>query len=108
MIKIKFNGLGIGSNYQADVLIYDLNGNLVYDGQTYNGYLTICLNMCTAYKLIAKSYNETISTIIYTNTYNYAFSFQRSILRSTSITLLLTDYYYNLPIEKGRMILWQR
>ena len=25
-----------------------------------------------------------------------------------SITFLLTDYYYNLPIERGELILWQR
>lgn len=111
-IKLKFYGLGIGNNYQADIKIYDNYGNLVYDGQTYNGCLIICLEECKRYKLIANSCGDIINVCFYVyNNDIYNFFFNRSYINrnSNSITLILTDYYYkNLPIEEGELILWQR
>ena len=110
-IELKFFGLGINNNNQANVLIYDDLGNLIYDGQTYNGSLYICLNKNKAYRLIASICNEIIDTYFYVNNYKYNFYFNRSLLylNNNSITLLLTDYNYkNLPIEKGELILWQK
>lgn len=42
---------------------------------------------------------------IYTNMNNYIFSFNNTVNRT--ITLFLKDYYYNLPIERGEIVLWQ-
>ena len=109
-VKLKFYGLGINDNYQAIVSIYDMYGNLIYEGYTYNGILIICLDINHRYRLVANSLRDTIDTYFYINTYAYLFFFRRSLLElNNSITLLLTDYYYNnLPIEKGELILWQK
>ena len=112
MKKLKFIGVGIKDNCQAHVIIYDKYSNIIYDGLTYNGILNISLKNNRAYKLIATTNNDIISTIFYV-TYNkceYKFIFNRSIYNNPSniITFLLTDYNYNnLPIEKGELILWQ-
>lgn len=108
-VKLKFNGLGINNKNQANILIYDNFGNLIYNGQTYNGILNICLNENCVYHLIANSCSDKIDTYFYVNNYEYIFNFKRSLIKqNNSITLLLTDYYYNLPIEKGELILWQK
>ena len=103
-VKLIFNGLGINNYFQANILLYDSYNNLIYDGQTYNGILNICLKQNSIYKLIANSNNEQIQKYIYINNYKYVFYFERSLIKlNSSITLLLTDYYYNLPIEKGEL-----
>ena len=51
--------------------------------------------------------NKTITTNIYTNSNKYIFSVFNSIY-SRIITFSLKDYYYNIPIEKGEIILWQK
>lgn len=108
-VKLIFLGLGIKNNYQANILIYDSFGNLIYSGQTYNGMLNICLNKNGLYRLKAYINNDEIDKYLYINNNKYIFCFNRSLLYlNNSITLLLTDYYYNLPIEKGELILWQK
>lgn len=109
-VKLKFYGLGINDKYQAKVLIYDLYDNLIYEGYTYNGYLTICLDANKSYKLIATSCGDVIRTNFYVKDYEYLFFFRRSLFTPIrNVTLLLTDYYYdNLPISKGELILWQK
>ena len=106
-VEFIFKGLGINDNNQANILLYDEFNNLIYDGQTYNGILKICLNK-TLYKLIVYLCNERIEKYIYINNNKYVFYFKRSIINNNSITLILTDYYYNLPIEKGELIIWQK
>ena len=111
-IIIRFIGLGLKEQYQAHVIIYDNCHNLIFDGYTYNGYLSVILKSNQSYILQAFSLNDYISTIFYVNNNNceYKFIFNRSIYTNTNIktiTFLLTDYNYNnLPIEKGELILW--
>ena len=107
-VKLKFYGLGYNEYFQATICIYDDN-KLIYDGQTYNGLLCICLGQNKKYKIIAKSLNEALIRYIYVdNIDNYYFFFNRSLINTMPITFTLKDYYYNLPIERGELILWQR
>ena len=107
-IKIKIIGLGYGNINQADVLIYNMKGNLISDKRTYNNEVCFCLDTCNIYKVVIKNKNINISkifyaldnSIIYINLYEFY---------PRTITFLLTDYYYeNLPIMKGEIILWQK
>ena len=108
-IKIKFLGLGYKNMNQANIYIYDELKKLIYSGQTYNGELIIKLKKNKIYKICAYTNDEIINNIIYTNKNIYCFSFNRSLIRlSRTITFILTDYYYNLPIERGELILWQK
>ena len=108
-VKLKFYGLGYNNINQALVYIYDINNNLIYEKETFNSELYVCLNENTVYKIVAKSNNEILNTYFYVNNNDiYVFSFKSSIYGRT-ITFLLTDYYYsNLKIERGEIILWQK
>ena len=109
-IHLKFLGLGYNSSFQAFVRIYDLEDNLIYEGMTYNNILSINLNMCNCYKIVASFLSETLIKYICIGSMDtYIFIFDHAIFNDdNSITFLLTDYYYNLPIERGELILWQR
>ena len=108
-VRLKFYGLGINDNYQANVSIYN-DDTLIYDGQTYNGELLVYLNPNTRYLIVASSYNDTINTYFsLTGSDIYYFFFRRSYISiDRSITFILKDYFYNLPIERGELILWQK
>ena len=105
-IKIKFYGLGFNDINQAKVFIYDLFGNIIYEGITYNNEINICIKEKDIYRIIAiSSCSKIINNFYVGNNDYYCFSFYR-IIKNTPITFLLTDYYYNnLPIEKGELIL---
>lgn len=102
-VIIRFIGLGINNNYQAFVKIYDSNNNLVFDGITYNGSINVTLNMYCTYRLEARFLSEFIKTNMYITKCNYVFIFNHSIFNRRTITFLLKDYYYNLPIERGEI-----
>lgn len=104
-IKIKFYGLGYNNINQAEVFIYDMNENLLFKSFTYNNEIDICLDKYKVYKLVAKSKTNTISKIIYVGNSNYYYF---SFYNIRTITFLLRDYYYNLPIERGELLLWQK
>lgn len=92
-------------NNNAYVNIYDCN-NLVFEGVTCNNKIELCLEECKAYRLEAISNNIKLVTSFYVNCNNiYRFSFINN--DNNPITFLLTDYYYNLPIERGELLLWQ-
>ena len=40
-IKIKFIGLGLNDKYQARVKVYDYNNCLIFDNNSYNGYIVV-------------------------------------------------------------------
>lgn len=107
-IMIRFNGLGYYNICQANIILYDNLNNIVYSGQTFNGKIKIKLRNNTLYRMVASIDNEIIDTYIYIRNNNYCFSFKRNIIEYSSITFILMDYYYNLPIERGELILWQR
>ena len=109
-IEIIFLGLGIDNCYQASVLVYDENNNLIYKKRTYDGKLCLLLKNKHVYRIVASSIDEVIDTPLYIdNKCKYVLSFSRNFIDINSVTLILTDYYYNnLPIEKGELILCQR
>lgn len=107
VLELKFFGLGLKDNYQAYVNLY-YHGELVFNGMTYNGKL--CFNNLSNdwYLMEALFGNERIITPIYFKNGTYCFFFNHSYLSNKIITLTLVDYFYNLPIEEGELILWQR
>lgn len=108
-IKIlKFIGAGYNNKYQVKVKIYD-NNKKIYEGITYNGELKINLKENKIYKVKAFFKNELICKNIYiTKKCKYTFIFTHAIFNPRTITISLVDLYYNLPIEKGEITLWQR
>ena len=107
-ITLIFIGTGYKDIYQANIQIYDLNNNLIYESNTYNGCINICLKKYTYYKIIAKLDNDILNGVIYTNQSLYKFIFNRSYISIPNVTtFILTDYNYNnLPIMKGEINLW--
>lgn len=107
-INLIFYGLGFKNFFQANIRVFDQCNNIVFSGTTYNGKLELCLRKNMAYRLYAESCGEFINTAFYVKDdyCNYKFYFSRAIPVNDEepITLLLTDYYYNLPIEKGEII----
>lgn len=112
-VTIKFLGTGYNSYYQAYVCIYDETGNLVFEGETYNGVL--CLDLCLnqVYTIKATCLNDRLTGVIYVNCYTnkYVLAFNRCSIENTTAeqsSFILTDYYYdNLPIERGQINLWK-
>ena len=82
--------------------------DFVYKGKTYNGSINIYLNNHHYYKIKAIACGEIINSGIYINRTIYIFPFKRAQILNNTITFVLTDTYYNLPIEKGFVILWPR
>ena len=110
-VYLRFVGLGYKNINQACVYVYDLNNNLVIKKNSYNGYIKVCLKTNNIYRVYVCSQNEVINKCFYVNNYNnnYVFAFNRSIINNNNkvYTFLLKDYYYNLPIERGYLYLWQ-
>ena len=113
-IYLRFVGLGYRNINQANVFVYDEYNNVICNKKTYNGYIKVCLNTNKKYRVYVVSLSEVINSYFYVTNYNtnYIFAFPRSkcinTMVSRPITFLLKDYYYNLLIEKGNMILWQK
>lgn len=107
-IQLQFVGTGIYDEFQAYVCIYDLCGNMIYHGKTYNGKININLKTNTAYRIKARLYDECINKVFYVMKRDkiIMFVFQRALIPRRTITFLLKDANYNnLPIEKGEIIL---
>ena len=103
-VCLKFYGLGIKDIMQAHIIISS-NNNVVYEGDTYNGEVFICLDK-GIYRLYAYSLDEEINLYFYVDREKYYFYFPRSYMRI--ITFQLFDYFYGNPIEKGELILWKK
>lgn len=111
-IKIKIFGLGYNDYYQASILIYDINNNLIMSKKTYNGVIEVKLKRNNLYKLVIQAPNEIKEKNIYIGKNNcYCFFLKSNLINinNQTITFQLTDYFYdNLKIERGEIILWQR
>ena len=110
-ILLKYIGAGYNNEYQLEINIYDLNNNLVYSGTTYNGSINVCLRTNQYYKVQANANNEILNSVIYVNCTRdiYTFVLTSSYMVINNITtFILKDYNYNLPIEKGEIILWKK
>lgn len=108
-IKIlKFIGAGCNDKYQVKVKIY-CNSKKIYEGITYNGIIKVDLKEGNIYKVKAYFLNEKINTYLYvTKKCKYTFIFTHALYNSRTITISLVDLYYNLPIERGEIFLWQK
>ena len=113
-VELIFNGLGYNDILQADIIIYNISNEILYQCKTYNGRAIVYLESDSNYIVIAKSNVGIIKKYFYlTNNCNkYIFSFDRCILHrniSRVIAFHLTDKNYkNLPIMKGMITLWQK
>ena len=110
-IIFRFIGTGYQDKYQPHIKIYNLNNRCLFKGRTYNGKINVCLNTNKYYLIEAKLCSNIIKKVVYVNDYQqtYIFIFNNAIIKHNLVTFLLTDQYYDdLPIEKGKVILWQR
>ena len=105
-INLKFIGLGINDMYQADIIIYDIFGNVVKKCHTYNAHTKVCLKKNCYYKVVAIMKFSKLERFIYINnndTYYFVFNHAYINNRQRVITFYLRDYFYNLPIERGNL-----
>lgn len=107
IVTLKYKGLGYKDNNQAYVKVFFYN-NIIYEGITYNGELCINLDIGQIYVIEATFHNEVLRNIIYVNQYSYNFVFYHNLFKRKTITFSLKDYYYNIPIKKGELFLWQK
>ena len=110
---IKYVGAGYQDYFQPYIEIYNKYNECIYSGYTYNGKITVCLKIGTYYKIKAFLNGQIINNVFYTNYYqkSYSFVLTHTLKRQNqnNITFLLTDKnYFNLPISKGELILWQK
>ena len=108
-MKIRLIGTGYQEYYQADVKIYDEENNLICKTKTYNGELNLNLLANKTYHIEANLLGTTLKSSFYTNKCEFVFIFPYSYKRNqtNSTTFRLTDKVYkNLPIEKGKILLW--
>ena len=105
-IKIKIIGTGLNNDFQARIKIYDCN-KIIFLGKTYNGEIDLCLEEKKSYNIFIKLNNEIINKTFYiTNQNIYLFYFNHSIYNPNhTVTFLLRDLNYNIPIMKGEIIL---
>jgi len=103
IMKIKFAGLGIGNEYQAYVKVYD-GDKLIFEGFSVNGEIYVPLTKNKVYRVWARFFDEVINTSIYSGGACRLF-FEHSILEPPlepqTVTFLLRDFYYDIPIERG-------
>ena len=110
-IQLRIIGTGYNNYYQAIVNIYDKNNHLICSKMTYNGVLNVCLKTSTCYFLIIKWGCSTLKKVIYIGAkpLRYTIVLNHAIIKQNHITFVLTDQFYdNLPIKKGKVILWQK
>lgn len=107
VLILKFFGLGLNDKNQANVKLY-CHGKLVFNDLTYNGKIVLNSMDDKEYFMVATFHNEKILAPIYFKKDTYCFFFNHSYISSRIITFTLFDYFYNLPIKEGELILWQR
>ena len=102
-MKVTFNFIGLGflNNFQALIKIYD-RCELIYEEETYNGSISLCLKENKVYKVVVSTlYNEQSINI-----YNLYFPYYNT---SNIKTFLLTDATYSgLKIERGNIVVWPK
>lgn len=103
MKEIIFKIIGYNPIY---IKILDNNHNTIYNEKIYNNRIKLCLEKNKAYTLIARSNNRILKRVFLVDDKTNKFIF--SFYNYRKITFLLRDYFYNLPIKRGKLILWQK
>ena len=111
-VELYFRGSGACNVFQPKVYLYDCHYNLIESGKTKSGHISFCLKK-GYYYFNAFLNNYKIAGVIVVNkkSNKYVFAFPWAIysrLNSRTITFLLMDEVYHLPIERGEIILWQK
>lgn len=103
--------MGYDNYYQGEVNIYDINHNLLLKQKSFNGKIKTCLQINNYYFIKVSFKGFLIHKLIFINNQQtkYYFVMNTIILCNRVVTFLLTDSNYaNLPISKGKVILWQK
>ena len=100
MKNIRINVININKFY---LKIYDSNCNIIFDNYMCNGN-NVLLEKNKFYKINIISNNTSYTTAIYVSDKTNSFTFGINRI----VTFLLKDFYYDKPIEKGEIILWQK
>lgn len=100
---LRFIGTGYNNFYQAYIKIF--NDELVYEGKTYNGKINVCLKE-GLYKIEVYFLKKQIFYLFISKNKTYTLILDNALYKT--ITISLVDFYYNLPIERGEIILWPR
>ena len=79
------------------------NNDLLFDNYICNGD-SICLEENNFYRINIYSDNTSFNTSIYVNDKTNYFIFNLN----RRVTFLLQDDYYDMPLEKGDILLWQK
>lgn len=103
MKEIVFKFIGYNPIY---IKVLDNNHNIIYNEKTCSGRINLCLEKNKAYTLIARSKNRILKRVFLVDDKTNKFIF--SFYNYRKITFLLRDYFYNLPIKRGKLILWQK
>ncbi|MBR1386121.1 MAG: hypothetical protein IJ568_04770 [Bacilli bacterium] len=105
-IILKFIGTGLLDNYQAHVKVFD-NEKTYYCGNSYNGEVQLSLEKNKVYRLYAVFRNQIVNSAFYvTDQKIYTFYFNNIIyIPRRIVTFQLNDFYYNIPIMKGEILL---
>lgn len=108
-VTFYFNGVTNNPLYQVKVNIYD-NNKIICSGTTKNGCISFCLVKNKAYIIEARLLGYYLCTSFYVNNNinNLYFNINCNSINYRNITFILRDSYYNLPIERGELFLWQR
>ena len=110
-IKIRILGTGINDACQVCVSIFNSCGDLVYEGLTYNGCIYVNLCACEGYIITIRGCVINKREVFYVDKYTSSYTFNTYELNSgvqNVVTFQLLDFFYNLPIMKGELTLWQK
>ena len=103
--------MGYDNYNQGEVSIYDINHNLLVKENSFNGKIKTCLQTNKYYFIKVSFKGSLIHQLVFINNKQtkYYFVMYTIILCNRVVTFLLTDSNYaNLPISKGKVILWQK
>ncbi len=113
-ITIRIIGLGYYDKCQACIKIYNNCNKCVFEGKTYNGRANVCLNVNQCYYINIFFCGGKINRRLFVSNLIdiYTIILPNALVRqriNNNITFLLTDSnYLGLPIESGKVILWQK
>ena len=110
-VELYFRGSGVCNVFQPKVYLYDCHYNILEQGKTKSGYISFCLKKGYYYfRAFLNDYKIAGVITVNKERNKYVFAFPWAIYKTDNrtITFLLMDEVYHLPIERGEIILWQK